>query len=106
MQPMTTGRLAGSYRIANQRRELAFLDPARARARRVERILASIRQDIDNGGTASVRQIMRSPRELYRIELELPEMAYQRITILDRDALQSLLAGDEAPALRTRITFR
>jgi hypothetical protein len=103
---MSTGRMSGSYRIANQRRELAFLDPARARARRVERILASIRQDIDAGGTASVRQIMRSPRELYRIELELPEMAYQRITILDREALQSLLACADGASLRTRITFR
>ncbi len=103
---MSTGRMPGSYRVVNQRRDLAFLDPARARARRVERILASIRQDIDNGGTASVRQIMRSPRELYRIELELPEMAYQRITILDREALQSLLECAEESALRTRITFR
>jgi hypothetical protein len=106
MQPMSTNRLPGSYRVANQRRDLAFLDPARARARRVERILASIRQDIDNGGTASVRQIMRSPRELYRIELELPEMAYQRITILDRAALQSLLECAGEASLRTRITFR
>ena len=103
MQTMSATRAPGSYRITNQRRALAFLDPISARERRVERILASIQQDIDEGATACVRQILRGPRELYRIELELPEMSYQRTTILDRDALQTLLSRTgETDRLRIR----
>ena len=56
--------------------------------RRVRRILASIQRDVDEGGTARVRQILRNPQELYRIEVERPDMSYLRTTVLGRDALQ------------------
>lgn len=104
---MPDGRMQGSFRIANQRRSLELLlDPSTRRARRIERILSSIQQDLANGGTAFVRQIIRGPRELYRLELELPEMAYQRITILDRDALTELLEQTGEDGVRDRFRFR
>ncbi len=49
---------------------------------------------------------MRGPRELYRLELELPDMAYQRVTILDRDALTELLEQTGEQAVRDRFRFR
>ncbi len=104
---MTPGRAQGSFRIGSQRRSLELLlDPSRQRALRIERILSSIQRDLDSGGTASVCQIMRGPRELYRLELELPDMAYQRVTILDRDALTELLEQTGEQAVRDRFRFR
>jgi hypothetical protein len=100
------GRIPGAFKLANRRRPEWPLDPRLRRERRVRRILASIQSDLDNGGRASVRQILRGPRELYRIELELPEMAYQRTTILDRDSLTRLLAQADESVFRTRITIR
>ncbi len=83
-----------------------LLDPSTQRALRIERILSSIQRDLASGGTASVRQIMRGPQELYRLELELPDMAYQRVTILDRDALTELLEQSGEQAVRDRFRFR
>jgi hypothetical protein len=83
-----------------------YMDPRAWRAHRVHGILASIRSDLDQGGTASVRQILRGPVELYRLELELPELAYQRTTILDRDTLTVLLEQTSEQSLRERFTFR
>ena len=100
-------RTPGSFRIGNQQRTYAlYLDPRTRGAHRVNRILASIRDDLDQGGTANVRQILRGPIELYRIELELPELAYQRTTILDRESLTALLERTPEQALRERFTFR
>jgi hypothetical protein len=44
--------------------------------------------------------------ELYRIELELPDLAYQRTTILDRKTLTTLLESTPEEAIRERFTFR
>ncbi len=100
-------RTPGSFRVGNQRRAYSvYIDPRSRRAHRINRILASIREDLDQGGTASVRQILRGPVELYRLELELPELAYQRTTILDRETLTALLERTNEPALRERFTFR
>ena len=38
-----------------------------------------------------MRRILASPRELYRLELERPDFAYERTTILDAEALEELL---------------
>lgn len=64
---------------------------------RLQRILESLRQEIIEGGGGAnirVRQIFREPREIFRLELELPELGYQRTTLLDRDALEELLETD------------
>ena len=64
------------------------VDPERLRAQRIRAIINSIQRDLDEGGRAHVRQIMKGP-ELYRIELERPDWSYHRTTILDRDTLHS-----------------
>ena len=65
---------------------------------RVRRIVDSLRSEILEGGSDAVlrvRQVFSSPREIYRVELERPELGYQRITLLDREALESLLEADD-----------
>jgi hypothetical protein len=65
---------------------------------RVSRILASLRDEILEGGggpNLRIRRVFQAPREMYRLELELPELGYQRTTFLDRDALEELLETDE-----------
>src|SRR5262245_33135608 len=74
--------------------------------RRVRRILASIQRDVDEGGTARVRQIVRGPQELYRIEVERPDMSYLRTTVLGREALTALLEDTPESVLRERFIFR
>jgi hypothetical protein len=106
---MPTPRAPGSFRLSHpathraaRRGEEAFSLFGGARA---QRIIASIQADIGEGGRARVRQILASPRELYRIELERPDMSYLRITVLDRDALESLLEVTPEPVLRERFSF-
>ena len=83
-----------------------YADPLGFTTRRVGRILASISSDIDEGGQASVRQILRAPRELYRVEVERPDLAYLRTTILDRETLVALLEQADEQAIRDRFTIR
>jgi hypothetical protein len=97
-------RPQGSYKIAGRRRALdAFEDPALKSLRRVRRILDSIRAQIVEGGDPEcirLRQVFKSPREIYRLEIALPEFSYQRTTLLDRDTLEELL---EEEAVRARV---
>lgn len=76
----------------------AFLDPILGGDERLQRILESLRSEIIEGGGGNnirVRQVFREPREIYRLEIDLPELGYQRTTLLDRDALEELLETDE-----------
>ena len=41
-----------------------------------------------------VRRVFTTPRSIYRLELSLPELGYQRITLLEEDALEELLEDD------------
>jgi hypothetical protein len=100
-------RAPGSFKLSNHRGSFALRDPQEVKARRrIARIISSIQREVEEGGTARVRQILKSPRELYRIELELPEMSYERTTIVDRDTLAALLEGTPEPLLRERFIFR
>jgi len=74
--------------------------------RRARRILASIQKDIVSGGTARVRQILSSPEEIYRIEVEVPDMSYVRTTLMGREALTTLLEETPEDLLRDRFVFR
>lgn len=89
----------GAYKIlASRNRSFdAEVDPSLRSARRVERIVGSLRRQIveGGGGRIRIRRIFEVPREIFRLELEVPELACQRITLLDRDALERLLAIDE-----------
>jgi hypothetical protein len=93
----------GTFKIANRSASFdAFLDPIARSDMRARRILESIRSEIVEGGAGGslrIRQVLRSPREIYRLELELPELGYQRTTLLDRDALEELLEADEVRAV-------
>ncbi len=103
---MPTERIPGSFRHSYQARPLDVLaDPFGLYSRRVGKILASIQQDIDEGGRAYVRQILRGPRELFRLELERSDLAYQRTTILDRETLDALIEQTSEETLRERFLF-
>jgi len=92
----------GVFKISNRPRSLdAILDPITRRERRVERIVESLRAEIVQGnGGVRIRRIFEDPREIFRLELEVPELGYQRTTLLDREALDALL---EAEGVRARV---
>jgi hypothetical protein len=104
----------GTYKIAHRRipdstglrprrahREIEYdplLDPILGGEPRLQRILDSLRDEIIEGGggkNVRIRQVFREPREIYRLELQIPDLGYQRTTLLDRDALEELLATEE-----------
>jgi len=88
-------RPRGTFKIANRLGALdALVDPLTRSEIRSQRILRSLRDEIVGGGALRIRQIFRAPREIYRLELELPELGYQRTTLLDREALEELLASE------------
>jgi hypothetical protein len=97
-----TMKTRGLYKISNRARLFDDFDDPIARSElRAQRILQSLRTEILEGGasgTLRIRQVFQSPREIYRLELELPELGYQRTTLLDRDALEELLEADEVRA--------
>jgi hypothetical protein len=79
-----------------------IFDPIPLSDRKMQRVIDSLRSEIIQGGgghTLRIRQIFQTPREIYRLELELPELGYQRTTLLDRDALEELLEVDEVRAI-------
>ncbi len=91
----------GMYKISSRERSLEFaLPPALRTARRVHRIVDSLRDQILRGeaGSFRIRCVLRDPREIYRLELELPEFGCQRMTLLDRTTLDALLACTEVRA--------
>jgi hypothetical protein len=92
----------GSFRIASRARAWeASQDPGLRQARRIERLLDSLRLEIQDGATTvRARRVFDSPREVFRLEIESPSLGYQRTTLLDRDALDELL---EIDAVRTRL---
>ncbi len=98
----------GAYKISRRSRSVgaAYLDPLAHSEMRSQRILESLRNEIIGGagGSLRIRQVFQSPREIFRLELELPEYCYQRTTLLDRDALEELLEADEVrQAVRTTL---
>jgi hypothetical protein len=92
----------GSFRIVGRNRAWeASQDPALRRARRLERLLDSLRIEIQDGTTTvRARRVFETPREVFRLEIESPEFGYLRTTLLDRDALDELL---EIDAVRNRL---
>jgi hypothetical protein len=92
-------RPRGTYKISNRGHAFDGLgDPVTRSELRSQRILDSLREEIVYGGGSQslrIRRVFRTPREIFRLELELPELGYQRTTLLDRDALEELLAADE-----------
>jgi hypothetical protein len=100
-------RPPGSFKFASRNRAFEdYLDPQVRGSRRARRILASLREEILEGGAGDglrIRRVFSTPREVFRLELELPELGYQRTTLLDREALEELLATD---GVRARVRKR
>ena len=74
------------------------MDPFSASFGREMRIVESLRSQILSGGDDQqfrIRQVFDGSRDIYRIEIEVPEMSYQRTTLLDGDALEELLAHED-----------
>ena len=65
--------------------------------RRTQRIVDSICDEIRGGGersTLRIRRVFVAPREIFRVEIERPDLGYQRTTLLGREALEALLESD------------
>lgn len=80
----------------------ACFRPFLASDARSERILESLRNEIIEAGGGEnlrIRRVFREPREIFRLELELPSLGYQRTTLLDRETLEQLLDTDEVRAV-------
>ncbi len=85
-----------------------LLDPILGGGPRLQRLLRSLRDEIVETGTGTnvrIRRIFSEPREIFRLELELPELGYQRTTLLDREALEELLEIDEVREIIRTSTF-
>ena len=79
-----------------------FGDPLACLDTRTQRIVDSLREEIlEAGHNLRIRQVFQEPRPIYRIEIDMPDLNYQRTTLLDGDALEELLETDE---IRSRIT--
>ncbi len=93
MRPRSSYKLAGRRPSSDD-----CLDPIARSELRTQRVVDSLRLEILEAGAdqrVRIRRIFAGPREIFRLELELPELSYQRTTLLDRDALEELLETDE-----------
>ena len=93
-------RPPGTFKLHGRARRAAFgeFGPDAAYASRCDRIVDSLRNQIlesNEDQSLRIRQVFEVPKEIYRIEIERPEQGYQRTTLLDRDALEDLLATDD-----------
>jgi hypothetical protein len=94
MKPPGTFKLLGRAR----RTSSESMDPLTLCVDRSDRIVDSLRAQIlegDEDQSLRIRQIFTAPREIYRVEIDRPEQSYQRTTLLDREALEDLLATDD-----------
>ena len=65
--------------------------------RRTQRVVDSISDELRDGGGRSslrIRRVFEEPREIFRVELDRPDLGYQRTTLLGREALEALLECD------------
>ncbi|MGH0035169.1 MAG: hypothetical protein ACQGVK_09075 [Myxococcota bacterium] len=91
------GRLAGRLPSRNQAYD-DYVDALAYGDLRVQRIVDSLRREIVDGGPGQdlrIRRVFETPREIFRVELDVPGMSYQRTTLLDREALEELLEAEE-----------
>ena len=66
-------------------------DPDLRAARRVRGVLDSLHRDILAGCRVRVRQVIEGPVDVFRLELERPDLCCRRTTLLDREAMEMLL---------------
>ena len=100
MRPPGTFKLLGRAR-RNARGGADAMDPMALCAGRGDRIVDSLRVQIlegDEDQSLRIRQIFHDPKEIFRVEIDCPDQNYQRTTLLDREALEDLLATDDVRA--------
>jgi len=90
----------GTFKLLGRKRGTSpdAMDPVSLCDARSDRIVDSLRAEILEGEEVQslrIRQIFDNPREIYRVEIDRPDQGYQRTTLLDRDALEDLLATDD-----------
>jgi hypothetical protein len=90
----------GSFRIRRPNGPSTSHDPLEFADTRGQKLVESLCVEILEGENLRIRQIFERPRAIYRIELDRPEMSYQRTTLLDEDTLEELLEIDE---VRSRV---
>ncbi|MAG34415.1 MAG: hypothetical protein CL908_26370 [Deltaproteobacteria bacterium] len=93
-------RPPGTFKLIGRPRRSAYdaLDPVALCDDRSDRIVDSLRTQILEGEghqSLRIRQIFDDPKEVFRVEIDRPDQGYQRTTLLDRDALEDLLATDD-----------
>jgi hypothetical protein len=104
-KPVSSPRMKphGKYKLSYRANtpastDLALLSRGFVGFGRCQRIVDSLRSQILEGGPDQclrIRQIFQSPREIYRVEIQEPELHYFRTTLLDGDALEDLLETEE-----------
>ena len=99
MKPPGSYKLIGYHEGRRARGDAAAAnDPFPIDMGREMRIVESLRHQIVQGQDEQdlrIRRVFDGPREIYRIEIEVPELAYLRTTLLDGEALEELLAHDD-----------
>lgn len=97
MRPPGTFKLLGRTR-RNGDTSPGAIEPPSLYADRSDRIVDSLRIQILEGAedqSLRIRQVFHDPKEIFRVEIDRPEEGYQRTTLLDREALEELLATDD-----------
>ncbi len=100
MRPPGSFKLIGRQKHSESAAEPK--DPLAVVFGREMRIVESLRRQILDAGSDQnlrIRRVLEGPRTIYRIEIAVPEMNYQRTTLLDGDALEELLAYDDVRSL-------
>lgn len=96
----------GRFKLRSRNRAFeAYENPACRRMRRDARWIDALCKEILSVGEAGrvrLRQIVAAPAALYRLELDRPDLAYQRIALLDAESVRVLL-HDEAVRSVVRI---
>ena len=95
-------RNPGAFKVSRRTgAEPSYLDPFGYGSSRTRKIVESLRDEILGGGeNLRIRRIFEQPRSIYRIEIDVPNLNYQRTTLLDGDTLDELLEIDE---IRSRL---
>ena len=82
----------GHFKILSRKRAFeATLSPELRDEHRVQRIVASLRREIqDEATTVRALRVFKTPHEVFRVEIENPELGYLRTTLFDRSVLDAL----------------
>ena len=89
----------GAFKIHRPKAPTKF-DPLDFADTRSQKLVDSLCIEIMEGENLRIRRVFEQPRAIYRIEIDKPEMNYQRTTLLDEETLEELL---EIEPVRSRV---